>query len=127
MQNQPSIVSAEMEARSLEVLRESLKATKRVRAGKGEYTNQPDYSTRLKAAELLLAYQFGRPVSNTKSLNVNVSESRQGSMSQTDIIKALAKSGGDGVDDILSRLQRKSGNGSLSVLAAVNDDAVVDV
>jgi hypothetical protein len=118
------IISEELTEKSMQVLVDSLKATKRVRSGRGEYSDVPDYSTRLKAAELLVAYAHGRPANTSRNLNLNVSESRRG-MSEADIIRQLA-SGGD-VDSILEKLKRKSGNGSLSVSVAVNDDAVVDV
>lgn len=55
-------ISARLAAKAVAELDKQLEATRRVAAGVGEWEDVPDYPTRQKAIELVLAYRLGRPI-----------------------------------------------------------------
>lgn len=60
IQSLNGLVNKENLVGAVKVLVEGLKATKRVRAGKGEYDEVPDQAERRKNAETLLVFGIGK-------------------------------------------------------------------
>lgn len=120
-----SPVTAEMASKAIDVLRETLNATKKVRATGRVYEEVPDHAKRIAAAELILAYQFGRPASKSLNVSANLSrDDRPRSMTQSEIIQKLIRDGAPGIDDLLKQLRRKD---RLSVSVSVDDDEAIDL
>ena len=62
-------ISAAVATKSIAELDKQLSAVKRVQCGDGQWEDVPDYPTRQKAIELVLAYRLGRPVERVVKLS----------------------------------------------------------
>lgn len=73
-------------------LRSSLRATRIVKGPNQMTATVPDHPTRLKAAQIILAYGLGTPVSRSE---VSVSRSDTPQLSPSDLMKKINESGID--------------------------------
>lgn len=92
IQSLNGLVNKENLVGAVTVLVEGLKATKRVRAGKGEYDEVPDQAERRKNAETLLVFGIGKPNMVANILNINNSRGDQGpAMTPEEVVAQLSE------------------------------------
>jgi hypothetical protein len=114
---------------SIKVFEDSLRAVRRVRAGGGVYEDQPDFKTRMAAAELLLAYEYGKPAAVNRNLNANVEiqapDQGRGS-DDAAIIKKLVDAG-MGEDTIAALMRKFKGNERVALAKPVDIAEDIDI
>lgn len=116
---QSATITPEMVEQAQKVLQGALKATKRVRKGKGEYEDVPDYKTQKEAAELIIAYHLGKPMQKSMNLNVSSSGDLPGKVRPLDVVAKMLANG----VDVAGLVAQESGE----TVKTTNDGETIDI
>ena len=92
---QSQVITPELVEKASKVLESSLKATQRVRAGRGEYEDVDDYKVQLKAAEIIVSYHLGKPTSKNLNLSLTAGDQEPGQVSSLDAVRRMLANGVD--------------------------------
>jgi len=116
------IITEDIVEEAQDVLKEALRAKKRVRKGDGKYEDVPDNKARIEAATLIFAYKFGRPVSRNENLNRTVPAKPgegQGDV-PAEVVRRMVAGGVD-VNQMLKEVEMEESGGSLKDMGEVVD------
>lgn len=116
------LVPREMVDAAIDCLRDGMQATKRVRAGGGDYEDVPDHKVRMECAVRSLEFAVGKAVSRQLVGNVDMSGGKD-RLTNADVVAALADR-----TDILKIIERARSSARMK-LAETDDetDETIDI